>query len=246
MRLDQYLEIGAERLAHRGDIRNREILVLAVDMAAPRAGEWVELGGGEAHRLDLPAALHPLLDRRSPGPAVGVDPHPLARGAAEEVVDRQPGALADDVPRGDLDRAPRRQQLHRAAPDREILEHDLAGMADVEDAAADYMRRHRPDALGDDGLLAGRHIPLAPAIGPVLGLNPAEQQILRALGAEDEALDARDFHRGCPCGEILKSIHSPHSRRKPGPTWQPLECRSMEPGFPHGTSPWAEGPRECG
>src|SRR5271155_29866 len=68
-------------------------------------------------------------------------------------------------------------------------------MADLEDAAADDMRRHRPDALGDDGLLAGRHIRLAPAIGAVLGLDPAEQQILRALGAEDKALDARDFHR---------------------------------------------------
>src|SRR5205823_2380804 len=95
---------------------------------------------------------------------------------------------------GDLDRAPRRQQFHRAAPDREILEHDLAGVADVENAAADHMRRHRPDAFGDDGLLAGGDIPLAPAMQAVLGLDPAEQQILRAAGAEDEALDARDFH----------------------------------------------------
>src|SRR5205823_12940799 len=155
MRLDEDLEIGAQGRAHRPHIIDREILVLAVDVAAPGSGERVELGGGKAHRLDLTAALDPLFDRRAPGPAIGVDPDALARGAAEEVVDRQPGALADDVPGGDLDRAPRRQQFHRAAADREILEHDLAGMADVEDAAADHVRRHRLDAFGDDSLLAG-------------------------------------------------------------------------------------------
>jgi hypothetical protein len=68
-------------------------------------------------------------------------------------------------------------------------------MADVEDAAADDMRRHRPDALGDDGLLAGGDITLTPAIGAVLGLDAAEQQILRALRTEDEGFDARDLHR---------------------------------------------------
>src|SRR5437870_8135433 len=198
MRLDQDLEIWTQSLAHRPDIIDREILVLPVDIAAPGAGERVEFGGGEAHRLDFAGALDALLDRRAPGPAIGIDPDPLARSAAQEVVDRQPGALADDVPGGDLDRAPCRQQFHRAAADREILEHDLAGMADVEDRAADHMRRHRLDAFGDDGLLAGRDIGLAPAMGAVLGLDPAEQQVLRAVGAEDEVFDACDLHGGSP------------------------------------------------
>ena len=55
-------------------------------------------------QLRLPAALDPLFDRRAAGPAIGIDAHPLARGAAQQVVDRQPGDLADDVPRRDLDR----------------------------------------------------------------------------------------------------------------------------------------------
>ena len=43
-------------------------------------------------------------------------------------------------------------------------------------------------------LLAVRDIGLAPAVKPVLGFDAAEQQILRTAGAEDKALDARDFH----------------------------------------------------
>jgi len=172
----------------------RSLFVLGGDERSPWTGERVEFGGGKAHRLDLLTALDPLLDRRTPGPAIGVDPDPLARRPAQEVVDRQPGPLADDVPGGDLDRAPRRQQFHRAAADREILEHDLAGMADVEDAAADHMRRHRLDAFGDDRLLAGGDVALAPAMEAVIGLDPAEQQILRTAGTENEAFDACDLH----------------------------------------------------
>src|SRR5207249_6828404 len=122
--------------------------------------------------------------------------------------DRQPGALADDVPRGDLNRAPRRQQFHRAAADREILEHDLAGMADVEDAAADHVGRHRLDAFGDDGLLPGGDVTLAPAVEAVIGFDPAEQEVLRALRAEDEAFDARDFH-GEPLMMRAPSLRQP-------------------------------------
>jgi hypothetical protein len=58
------------------------------------------------------------------------------------------------------------------------------------------MRRHRLDAFGDDNLLAGGDVPLAPAIETVIGLDPAEQQILRAAGAENEAFDACDLHWG--------------------------------------------------
>src|SRR5438034_11753997 len=56
------------------------------------------------------------------------------------------------------------------------------------------MRRHRLDAFGDDRLLAGGDVAFAPAVEAVIGLDPAEQQILRAAGAEDEAFDARDLH----------------------------------------------------
>ena len=82
----------------------------------------------------------------------------------------------------------------RAALDREILEDDLAGMANVEDAAADQVRRHCPDAFGDDALFAVGDVGLAPAVKTVLGLDAAEQQVLRAAGAEDKGFDAGDFH----------------------------------------------------
>src|SRR5438270_1608004 len=71
-------------------------------------------------------------------------------------------------------------------------------MADVEHRAADHVRRHRLQTFGDHGLLAGGDIGLAPAAGAVLGLDPAEQQVLRTVGAEDEAFDARDLHENCP------------------------------------------------
>src|SRR6516225_8604838 len=62
--------------------------------------------------------------------------------------------------------------------------------------------RHCPDALGDDLFLTLRHIGLAPAMEPVLGLDPAEQQVLRAAGAEDEGFDPRDLHGGLPLPSI--------------------------------------------
>src|SRR5271170_3794383 len=95
VRFDQNLEIGAERIAHRPDVIDGEILVPAIDKAAPWAGERIEFGGGEAHCLDLQSALDTLLDRRPARPAIGIDPHPLARGATDQVVDRKPGALAE-------------------------------------------------------------------------------------------------------------------------------------------------------
>src|SRR6516162_9502882 len=67
-------------------------------------------------------------------------------------------------------------------------------MANVEGTAADDMRRHRLDAFGDDLLFALRYVGFAPAVQAVLGLDPTEQEVLRAAGAEDEGLDPRDLH----------------------------------------------------
>src|SRR5258707_137439 len=89
VRLDQELEIGPQRLPHRPDIIDCEILVAAVDVTAPWAGERIELGGGKTHRLDLQPALDAFLDGRSSRPAIGVDAHALARGATDQVVDGQ-------------------------------------------------------------------------------------------------------------------------------------------------------------
>ena len=54
--------------------------------------------------------------------------------------------------------------------------------------------RHLVDQNRDDLLAAVGDIGLAPAVGAVLGLDPAQQQVLRAAGAEDKAFDAGDLH----------------------------------------------------
>ena len=102
-------------------------------------------------------------------------------------------------------------------------------MADVEDASADHVRRHCPDALGDDRLLARGHIGLAPAVRAVLGFDPAEQQVLRAAGAEDEALDARDFHGSISWLELaaVSTLRSPGESRDP-----PIDRAKREPWAP--------------
>src|SRR3954464_12241546 len=97
-------------------------------------------------------------------------------------------------------------------------------MADVEDTTADHIGRHRLDALGDHGLLAGGDVSLAPAMRPVLGLDAAEQQLLRAAGAENKAFDARDLHGGLRAaalssgsvGRPARSIKRRRSRRTAG------------------------------
>src|SRR5437667_340795 len=61
-------------------------------------------------------------------------------------------------------------------------------------ASAEDVWRHRLEALGNDLLLALSDISLAPAIEAVLGLDAAEQKVLRAAGAEDEGFDPRDLH----------------------------------------------------
>ena len=73
--------------------------------------------------------------------------------------------------------------MHRTVPNREIVEQDLASVPNIEDAAADHLGRHHPNALGDNRFLAVRDISLTLAVKAVLGLNAAKQRILRAAGA---------------------------------------------------------------
>jgi hypothetical protein len=63
VRREQQFEVGTERRAHRADMVDREILVAAIDKGPPRAGERIECGGGETHRLDLQPAFDTFVDR---------------------------------------------------------------------------------------------------------------------------------------------------------------------------------------
>jgi hypothetical protein len=50
---------------------------------------------------------------------------------------------------------------------------------------------------------------------PVLGLDPAEQQVFRAAGAEDEGFDARDLHAWSSA--FAKSVRQKREGVKPAP-----------------------------
>ena len=134
------------------------------------------------------------IDRGAGRPAIGVNFHPFARRPAEQIVQRLAGGFGDDVPHGDFDRAPGRQQIQRRAPHREIVEDHLRAVADRVRAPADHVFRHDLQQMLDHLFLAGRDIGLAPAMHAGLGFHAAEQQILRQAGVEQERLDARDFH----------------------------------------------------
>ena len=168
-----------------------------MDEVAPWARERVPFQRGEAHRLHLQRAFQVLFDRfAAAGPAIGVDLHPFARRATEQVVQRQAGVLGDDVPHRDFDRAPGRQQVQRRAAHREIVEQHLRCMANAERAAADDVFAHVLQQVFDDRFLAGRHIGLAPAMQAAFRLHAAEQQVLGRAGIEQEGLDAGDLHGG--------------------------------------------------
>src|ERR1700730_10441131 len=86
-------------------------------------------------------------------------------------------------------------------------------MADVEGAAADAVRRHCPDALGDDLLLALGDVSLTPAIKAVLGLGATEQPPVPRMKVSMRPIFISGLH-GCP-GRT--------------PTWGQAELAAPEP-----------------
>src|SRR5262249_60601059 len=82
VRLDQQFEIRPQRLAHRPYIVDCEILVAAVYIAAPGAGERVEFCGGGGHFLSFLPPLDPPPRRRPPRPPHGIKSPAPARGGA--------------------------------------------------------------------------------------------------------------------------------------------------------------------
>ncbi len=232
--LDQQAELRAQRFAHRADVADHVVLVLAVDEAAPGAGERVPFQRGEARFLHRQGALDIGLDRVRPArPAVGIGFHPRPRRAAEQIVQRHPRLLGDDVPQRDLDRAPGRAELERGAPHGEILEDHLRGVADGKRAAPDHHAGHGGEDVGHRLFLARGHVGFAPAMQAAFGLDPAEQQVLGGAGVEQECLDPRDLHgrlpraetgpgrRGCPSAGRVRSSAAPAGSRRRRPRRTP-------------------------
>ena len=189
MHFDQQPKLGPQGLTHLPHVPHNVVFVLAMDKIAPGSWERVPFQRGEAHLLHLQRALQVLFDGLAAArPAIGIDLHPLARCATQQVVQRQLRVLGHDVPQCDLDRAPCRQQVERRAPHRIVVEHHLRGVADVERAAPDHVFRHDLQQVLDHRLLSRRDIGFAPAVDAFLGLHTAEQQVLRQSGIEQERL----------------------------------------------------------
>ena len=175
-----------------------------MDEASARPGERIPFDGSEALLPQLQRALDVGLDRcGTVVPAIGIDTHALARCAAQQIIDRHSGVLANDVPKRDLDGAPGRQQFHRAASRRKIVENNLAGVADAEGAAADHVRRHGAQAFVHHLVTAARDIGFAPAVQPIIRFHAAEQQVLAGAGMQDERFDALDLHARVPYAASL-------------------------------------------
>ncbi len=197
--LHQQPEFGTQRVAHGAHVADHMVLVLAMDEAAPGAGERVPFQRAVAGFLHGQRPLHIGFDQLGPArPAVRIHLHRRARRPAEQVVERHPRLLGDDIPQRDLDRAPGRAKFEGCPPHREILEDHLRGVADGERAAADHHAGHGGQDIGNRLLLARGHVGLTPAVQAALGLHAAEQQVLRRARVEQERFDARDLHGRLP------------------------------------------------
>src|SRR5580658_3921480 len=95
-------------------------------------------------------------------------------------------------------------------------------MADVEAAAADHVGGHAALALLDHLLLAAGDMGFASTVQPVLGLHPAEQQVLATAGMQQKSLDASDLHFGFPFVIRPDATRTGRRRAPEGPA--PARC----------------------
>jgi hypothetical protein len=170
------LDLRADRLTYRRDPGDREVGSLAADRAlrdmadhavgivGDRICQRIELEGGIA------VAQRPLGRRRefrgrrgAERPAIGVEPHALARFPAEQLVNRELQRLPLDVPERHLDGADAREHDRPAslrpeavvvhvAPDRLDPEGVLAPHDVLEEVLDHAGRRGLAHPIGDRGL----------------------------------------------------------------------------------------------
>ncbi|HEY1412695.1 MAG TPA: hypothetical protein VGF36_11165 [Rhodopila sp.] len=208
MDFDQQGEVGAEGFAHLADVADDVVFVLAMNEAAPGAGERVPFQRGVAGFLHRQGAFDVAFDTiGAAGPAVGIDLDAFAGGAAEDVVERLVGVLGDDVPKGDFDGAPGRHEVERGAAHGEILEHHLGGVADTEGVTADHVFGEVAQQVFGDRFLAGGDVGLTPAVDAAFGFDAAEQQVFGRAGVEQEGFDAGDFHGSVSLATSLARDH---------------------------------------
>ena len=209
MRAEQHVDAGANRIA---DLLDEALAALeCLDRRVARverrvAAGRIELDGGEAALDVLDRALGREIRvvvhvNRVAGLLieVRVRAQPLAHLAAEQVIDRLAGRLADDVPQRHLDTAEdahhRRVGAELEAGAVDLAEHRLDAVRIHPDDAALH---HVVDALDDHVGAERRDVALAVSDNPVVRDDLDEDEVVAALArgrvADNEGLPGGDLH----------------------------------------------------
>ncbi len=213
----QQVGVGAHRRAHRveqpgrmGQVLVRGPVVLGRQRRVGRlveqraATDTVDLlqPGHAALRADRLVAqrlvAQHLVDRLLEVAPVGVavDQHARAAGAAEQLVQRQPGGLGLQVPQRGVDRRDRAHR-HRPAPPVRAAVQVLPDVFDLVRVAADQARDHMVGEVARDGQLAAVERGVAEAREALVGLDLQRHEV--AAGATDDDACVGDLHRDNPC-----------------------------------------------
>ena len=175
--VDQDLDRRADRLAHRGDDVDAQLLAGRRDLAGDVAGvirphlqERVGLERDVAGVDRPPGGGGVLLGRRAAcrEPAVGVERHDVAEPAAEQVVDWPAERLALDVPERDVDPADDRGRQAARPQIGGLAEELVPDAVDVGRVLADDELLEPPDGVADDqaavaGVVGASPTPLTPS-----------------------------------------------------------------------------------
>ena len=200
MAVDEHLNVGPDRRAHRGDMIHSAPKLGRIGIA-PQTPERIELQAAIARGDDLAGGRGGGADSRLwVVPAVGVGGNFGAHRAAEQIEDRLSQRLAADVPEGELDR---RNSAVEDRPAARILVaiHRLDEALDLERRGAEHIAGgHMVDGRGDGARLP-LHRALAEPREPGVGVHAGENEIVPPM-ADQEHFNAGDLHALPPDGAV--------------------------------------------
>src|SRR5262249_8045254 len=193
--LDQNVDIRADGVADRaGDLDGAPDVILR-DIGSPRARKRIEFQRREAALQDGFRAARLVLGRlHLVAPAVRVDANAHTAGPPEQIIDRLPGHLADDIPQRLLDARGGAIELQRPAALRVVVERDLQDMTDVERIAAYEIAAEFLDLRGDGAVAVVLAIGFAPTDDTGVGLDAHKDEILAPARMDRKTFHAGDFH----------------------------------------------------
>ncbi len=177
-------------------------LVLAHAVGRCEAGNPALRAHGPVAHADVAGDLvNCLCDITAVGVAVGH--HALAACPAQEIVDRQAGDLALDVPQRSVDRGDRAHR-DRAAPPVRAAVQVLPGILDARRIPTDQRRNHVFGEVGGDGELAAVERRIADAGDAFVGLDLQRDEI--AAGTGDDDAGGGDLHARIYRGPVAQPL----------------------------------------